>query len=92
MIYVFINFDYHLLPWQPVCYAIGQPTLPYRVFPNGEDGASPPHQPKICSSPHLEKTSPVDSPSTKFLYLPPLPKVNSSHPTSLNKNFQVITQ
>ena len=28
MIYVFINFDYHLFPWQPVCYPMGRPTLP----------------------------------------------------------------
>ena len=70
MIYVFLDFAYHLLPWQPVCYAIGQPTLPYRVFPDGEDGASPPHQPKMCSSPYLEKTSPVDS-TPDQIFIPP---------------------
>ena len=29
MIYVLINFDYHLLPWQLVCYPMGRPTLAY---------------------------------------------------------------
>lgn len=28
MLYVFINFDKQLLPWQPVCYSIGQPHYP----------------------------------------------------------------
>ena len=92
MIYVFIDFDYHLLPWQPVCYAIGQPTLPHRVFPDGEDGASPLHQSKICSFPHLEKTSPVDSTSDQIV-LPPTPtKSQFLSSPSLNNNFQVITQ
>ena len=51
-------------------------------------GESPPHQPKICSSPlpHLEKSPTVDSPHHIFIS----PTKGQSAP--LNNNGQVITQ
>ena len=40
-------------------------------FPNWGDGGESTHQPKICSSPHLEKFPPVDSPLHQiFVILP----------------------
>ena len=62
------------------------------------DGVLPSHQPKICSSPHLEQSPPpppVDSLPPNFYSLPTkflFPSYQKSIPAPLNKSFQVKTQ
>ena len=59
-----------------------------RVFPTGGMRGESPHYQKFAQSlPYLEKSPPVDSLPTKFLF--PLPKFNFPHQITMftNKNF-----